>query len=274
MSGLKRPEDFARLLGVPIRTVRAYIRRLNRARREYKRLHIGTKQLATLVIADQADPQLATLKVPSGRDTNRLYSALQMASDADRPRAQERLYQAVFRFAKAVISSKILKQDPEPLARLAASDIITQLNRFKGKSQFSTYVYRIAANKAFEYMRNKSRERARIGKVLGEQVDYKDALEKASVQNNVNGVDGLLHDIEPHLTSEEYKLLDGILDEKKGKELAENLGITIAAVYSRRQRLGIKVGKILEARSVKTSSSRSASCQALTAAENRQEKSL
>jgi RNA polymerase sigma factor (sigma-70 family) len=258
MSGLKRPEDFARLLKLPIHIVRAYIRQLDRACED--NLPCGDKRSATLVLSDQVERQLATLEVPRGTDVNGLYAALQMTSPPDQPGVEERLYRAILQYAEAVIWAKLKKkEDPKPLACLVASDVITQLDRFKGESQFSTYVYRIAANKAFEYMRNKSRERARIGKVLGEQVDYKDALKEASAQNNVNGVDGLLHDIEPHLTSEEYQLLDGILDEKKGKELAEELGVTVVAVYSRRQRLGVKVGKILEARSGKSSSSKSAS---------------
>ena len=158
-------------------------------------------------------------------------------------RYQERLYHSVYRLVENA-------EDAQDVVQEAFLNAYQSLERFKGDSQFFTWLYRIAVNTAISYMR-KHRAMARIetqknGELVLEPHDLSSAsrpeyaLEQAEQQTRVRQALARL--------SPEHRavLIMKDMEGQKYERMAEIMQVPIGTIRSRLHRARLELRELLE----------------------------
>ena len=255
----------AELLGLPVEVIRAYGKpRTSIASRRVGRLGtvIDTGEPSSrLVTLKGTEPQPASVGVekvaPSRTDENELYARWHEAPDAEKRDLEKKLFKAVLKRARNVVWREIPDAD-EHLARHIASVVIEQLAKFRGESQFSTWVHRIILNQCNLYLREKVKDKDRfyVSKNPGVDTNSEDDM---NLEDDINLRDPRAEaafdrveealDFEPlervlnELPTKQQRLLDCVVDGMTMAKAAQKLRISEDAAESSWRRLRFRLRK-------------------------------
>lgn len=136
-------------------------------------------------------------------------------------RYQNYVYNLAYRFTSN-------RADAEELTQEIFIQVMTKLDRFKGDSKFSTWLYRLAANKSVDWLRRKQPDYDPISET--------DPIDPVTVESLVEAGE-TRREIESALESLSFEFRAAVLlRDVYGmtyEEIAEDLGITLGTVKSR-----------------------------------------
>jgi RNA polymerase sigma-70 factor, ECF subfamily len=170
---------------------------------------------------------------------NELYERWKNAPEGGRHELEQEMYRAVRAHASAVVWSVLGEYGPD-LAQDIASDVIRGIPRFRGDSQFSTWVHRIALNHVNSELRRRTRERDVFDYSVEIDAGGTPDLEERLIREVICVPDVVpsltVGEIARKLSPDEGCLFQGMCEGKDQNELAVLLGIGVAAAESRRRR--------------------------------------
>jgi RNA polymerase sigma-70 factor (ECF subfamily) len=91
-------------------------------------------------------------------EENELYKKWQDTDEKDRGQVEGPLSNALSKHAQAVVSEKLRESDPDLVQDVVVA-VFQHLDRFRGHSQFTTWVHSIAQNKITDSVRRRVRRR-------------------------------------------------------------------------------------------------------------------
>jgi RNA polymerase sigma-70 factor (ECF subfamily) len=174
---------------------------------------------------------------------------------AGRPPSPEKLFEEyaprVYSLARRLLGNEA---DAEDVTQDVFLQIIRKLPTFRGDAAFSTWLYRVAVNAALTYRRKRAlRQTAPLGERLedfGEDGNHRapvrrwvrgpeqQALDREAQERIERAIAGL-----PEIYRDVYVLAD--LEELPNAEVAELLGVSVAAAKSRLHRARLLLRKAL-----------------------------
>ena len=164
----------------------------------------------------------------------------------------ERYGSRVYRLALRITG---VEQDAEEVAQDALLTIVRKIHTFKGESAFGSWVYRITANAAYEKLRSRRRKINEIalddvlpslgvdGRHFAPMEDWSSRVDEQAAQGELRraltaAIDALPPDYRTALVLHD---VEGVAN----LEIAETLGVSLAAVKSRVHRARLFVRKEL-----------------------------
>jgi RNA polymerase sigma factor (sigma-70 family) len=174
-----------------------------------------------------------------------LYSQWRDASDEEKPKLKQQLFNEVMRHARNVIWGKIPETD-QNLARDIASVVIEQLGEFRAASKFSTWAHRIILNRCNLYLRQKvvDRNRFYVSEEPEEDIILKDPKAEAAFEAVDLGIDfETVERFVKTLPKKDHVLFECVRDRMTMAEAAERLGDSEDATESRWRRLKARLMK-------------------------------
>jgi RNA polymerase sigma factor (sigma-70 family) len=147
-----------------------------------------------------------------------LYDRWTQASPEERPEIERQLYPKLMKHARAVVWMELEEENPDLVQEIVAAAM--RLDRFAGKSKFSTWVQGIAKNQIKEELRSRTRRR----RVIDENVEFDEEGEIVGWEPLDHTIDMTLEELGEGLSDEEKVLYNAMLDGKEQNEIAAELG--------------------------------------------------
>jgi RNA polymerase sigma-70 factor, ECF subfamily len=180
----------------------------------------------------------------AGSPENALYDEWQKAtSTQDREDILGKMYPVLKRHVETVIWGKLQNSDPD-LAHDIVQTVLTGLDKFRGNSQFSTWVESIARNKCVDEIRRRQRRREHIDDNV--QIDDLEASDNQPRVKPDAESSAIFGEAWGNLTAEDRDLLDKAKEGWTPNDVAKHYDITPSAAESRIRRAKQRAAEILQ----------------------------